>query len=86
MKKLVDSSAVSDVGYYCYYLKFYITERTKILKLKRIPARTSVEGISLKDFLDQFLEGITMEMLAIGPFSTRPETEESKRLNRLEEK
>jgi hypothetical protein len=85
-KKLVDSSKVSDAGYYCYYLKFYITDRTKTIKLKRIPARTSVEGISLNDFLDQFFEGVTMEMLAIGPFSTRLEAEESKRLNRLEEK
>jgi hypothetical protein len=85
VKKLKDSSKIED-SYYCYYLKFDIAQRTHKYDLKRIPARTSVEGITLSDFLDQYLEGITMEMLAIGPFFSRPEAEESKRLNRLEEK
>ena len=85
VKNLEDSANATLTDYYCYFVKFYISERTKSFRLKRIPARTSEDGVSLDFFIAQFLEGVTMEMLAIGPFPTREEAEDSKRLNRLEE-
>jgi len=82
--KLRDSSEMAEG--FCYFLKFEKSKRTNNFRLIRIPARTNVEPISIDGFLDQFLEGLTMEMLTIGPFSDRREAEISKRLNRLEEK
>jgi len=83
--KMEDSANVSNDEYFCYFMKFYISERTKSIKLKRIPARTSVVGITVTDFIDQFLEGVTQQMLTIGPFRNKEEAEDSKRINRLEE-
>jgi hypothetical protein len=86
IKRLKDSSEMMEGSYYCYYLKFDISQRTHRYVLKRIPARIEVEGITINEFLETFTEGLVHEMLAIGPFFSKPEAEESKRLNRLEEK
>jgi hypothetical protein len=84
--KLSEEIGLEHDEYFCYYLKYDVSKRTKKFVLRRVPARTSIDGITLDGFIDQFLEGLTFEMLAIGPFFDRPEAEESKRLNRLEEK
>ncbi len=70
--------------YYWYFLKFQITKRTHKYIFERIPARVASGG--LNEFLHVFLEGVTFQQLNIGPFSSQIEAEESKRLNRLEEK
>jgi hypothetical protein len=86
IEKLKESKEIMESGCYCYFLKFYVSKRTHSYVLERIPARTSVEALSVNEFLDQFMEGLTMEMLTIGAFVSREEAEESKRLYRLEEK
>jgi hypothetical protein len=85
LREMGDSIRLDGSEYFCYYMKFKITKRTKSIRLERIPARTSVDGISMDFFIDQFLEGVTMKMLAVGPFPTKDEAEDSKWLNRLEE-
>ena len=84
IQRVKDSSQIED-SYFCYYLKYDFAPRTHRIILKRVAARIEVEPITLSDFMDQFTEGITFEMLAMGPFFTKQEAEESKRLNRLEE-
>jgi hypothetical protein len=70
--------------FYWYFLKFSITQRTHSIVFDRTAAAVANGGLS--DFLTVFLEGVTFEQLAVGPFATQIEAEESKRLNRLEEK
>jgi hypothetical protein len=78
-----DSTITKD-EFYWYYVKFDITQRTHKYEFERIPARVAPGAI--KEFVSVFTEGVTMEMLNFGPFPSQSEAEESKRLNRLEEK
>lgn len=78
-----DTYMTSD-DYYWYFLKFRVAQRTGKFIFERTAARVDFGDIN--QFLQVFLEGVTFEQLAIGPFATQIEAEESKRLNRLEEK
>jgi hypothetical protein len=78
-----DSTITVD-EFYWYFLKFKIAQRTHKYILERTAAAVATGG--LNEFLHVFLEGVTFEQLAMGPFSSQIEAEESKRLNRLEEK
>lgn len=69
--------------FFWYFLSFKITERKGSFSLKRIPA--AVASGEIDQFKKVFKEGLTWKRLAIGPFPTQTEAEESKRLNRLEE-
>ncbi len=76
-----DSTAANE--YYWFFLKFSINKRTGRFELERTAAR--VASGDLKDFKQVLWEGIFFKQLAIGPFPTQIEAEESKRLYRLEE-
>ncbi len=69
--------------YYWYFLTFKITERDRSYSLQRIAA--AVASGELMEFKEVLAEGLSWQKLAIGPFSSQVEAEESKRLNRLEE-
>jgi phosphatidate phosphatase PAH1 len=77
IKKLLESS-IDTMNFYYYFLP----KRESNYHPLRIP-KTNIEKTSLNNFIELYLEGLAMEMIAIGPFVTRPEAEESKRLNRL---
>jgi hypothetical protein len=85
IERLKDSSEMMASTCYFYYLKFSVSQRTHRFILKRVPAAINEEGMTISDFMDGFLAGLTQEMLAIGPFFSKPEAEESKGQNRLEE-
>ncbi len=76
-----DSTAASQ--YYWFFLKFEKRPRTGKFDLQRTAARVATGD--LKDFKQVLWEGIFFKQLAIGPFPTKVETEEAKRLYRLEE-
>jgi len=69
--------------YFWYFLTFKMSERKGSYLLQRIPAAVATGEI--KDFMLVLSEGLGWQKLAIGPFPTQIEAEESKRLNRLEE-
>jgi len=69
--------------YYWYFLTFKITKRDHSYSLQRIPA--AVASGELMEFKEVLSEGLSWQKLAIGPFTSQVEAEESKRLNRLEE-
>ncbi len=76
-----DSTAAGE--YYWFFLKFSISKRTGKFELERTAAR--VASGNLKDFKQVLWEGTFFKQLAIGPFPSQVEAEESKRLFRLEE-
>ena len=81
IKNYYDSTAASE--YYWYFLKYQIAPRKKSYELERTAARVAYGGI--KEFKQVLWEGLGFQQLAIGPFPTQQEAEESKRLYRIEE-
>ena len=69
--------------YYWYVLKFSKSDRTNRYLIDRQPARVA-EG-RLKDFRYFMWSSLILQQLAIGPFTSKIEAEESKRIFRLEE-
>ncbi|MBN1251886.1 MAG: hypothetical protein JXR51_12565 [Bacteroidales bacterium] len=77
-----DSIAGND-DFYWYYLKFTVSKRTHSYLLQRGAARVATGD--LKYFKQTLWEGLVFEQLAIGPFPSQEQAEESKRLYRIEE-
>lgn len=69
--------------YYWYILQFSKSDRTNRYIIERQPARVA-EG-SLEDFSYFLWDVLKQKQLAIGPFISKIEAEESKRIYRLEE-
>lgn len=86
--RLTYNEAIDKVGqlkssnklYYFYFTEPLIPEKTKDLAFARIPARVGFG--SNKEFLDIFLEGLTHQKLAIGPFDNLLIAEKSKYISR----
>lgn len=87
MKKEIDEftdSTATPGDYYFYYLKFKVSKRTRAYILDHKAAHVSFGD--LKRFKTVLWEGLTFEKLAIGPFPSQPEAEESKLIYRSEER
>jgi len=65
-----------DSDYYCYFAKPFNNSDDTSIQLVRIPARTG--RCTRSEFVDQLFEGLTMKMIAIGPFENRLTAEKSK--------
>jgi len=76
-----DSTAASE--YYWFFLKYKISPRKGSYLLERTAARVAYGD--LKQFKQVLWEGLSFQQLAIGPFASQQEAEESKRLYRIEE-
>lgn len=82
-KDIENMSDTTNNVYYWYVLQFSKSDRTNRYIIKRQPARVA-EG-SLKNFRYFMWSSLVSKQLAIGPFTSQIEAEESKRIYRLEE-
>ncbi|OQY01747.1 MAG: hypothetical protein B6I20_07525 [Bacteroidetes bacterium 4572_117] len=82
-KEIASTIDTTDNTYFWYPIQFTLSNRTRKILIKRQPARVA-EG-SLIDFRSFMWEVLMNKQLAIGPFTSKMEAEESKRLYRLED-
>ncbi len=82
-KEIENTIDTTNNVYYWYVLKFSKSDRTDRYLIDRQPARVAFG--SLKDFKYFMWSTLIMKQLAIGPFTSKIEAEESKRIYRLEE-
>jgi len=80
-KNIENSIDTTNNVYYWYVLQFTKSDRTNRFIPKRQPAKVA-EG-SLKDFKYFMWSSLVFQQLAIGPFTSQIEAEESKRIYRL---
>jgi len=76
-----DSTAANE--YFWFFLKYKISQRKRSYILERTAARVAFGD--LRQFKQLLWEGLSFTQLAIGPFATQIEAEESKRRYRIEE-
>ncbi len=69
--------------YYYFALKFKISKRKHRFEFQHMPAR--IDGGDLTRFQTFLRESLTQTIMAIGPFPSEPEAEESKFRYRIEE-
>ncbi len=84
MEKIIsETKDTTDNYYFWYLLQFSVSDRTHKYLIKRQPARIA-EG-NLVQFRQILWDVRVIPQLTIGPFTSREEAEESKRLYRLED-
>lgn len=82
-KEIAGTVDTTNNEYFWYLLQFTITKRTHRYQIKRQPAAV-IPG-TLIQFREMLWDVLKQKQLAIGPFTSQTEAEESKRLYRLED-
>lgn len=85
MEKIIDeTSDTLGENFFWYTLQFKVSDRTRKYLIVRQPARIA-QYRTLKEFRFFLWSSLKSKQLAIGPFVSQMEAEESKRLYRLED-
>ncbi len=82
-KDIASTIDTTDNTYFWYLMQFTVSQRTRKFLIKRQPA--AIFPGSLVDFRNVLWDVRIIPQLAIGPFTSQEEAEESKRLYRLED-